>query len=170
MPRTPDEFPGERIEESGTLYISGSIFPSQIGELQYVSGSSATAGISTGFAFMQDDGVAFIRSGNINASDHERLRQLVHLSDEDGPRGSLFPSGYVRDTGPWPFPTASIWWTDSSRTIKYMQQTVVRNAQKLITTSSWQLFLVDGVTVTDSFTDVITYSGVFETSRTRTQP
>lgn len=109
-------------------------------------------------------------TGSLSPVVHEVLPQLVHLSDDDGPRGSLWPSGMVRDTGPQPFPTASIWWGDSTRTKKVVEQVVVRNAMRLIVTSSWRAYAVDGTTVVDSYTDVITYSGMFETSRTRTQP
>jgi hypothetical protein len=103
-----------------------------------------------------------------NGRTHELLRELVHLSAMDGPRGSLFPSGMVNDEGPWPFPTASIWWTDASRTTRYMDQYVVRSANRLILTSTWRVFQADGITVADSSTEVITYSGIFPISRTRT--
>ena len=159
--RTPDQFPGDRVEDA-ILIVSGTQYPVDIGEVSYVSG--------TGFAFKQDDGIALIRSGNINASDHEKLLQAVHLTDDNGPRGGLWSTGYVCDTGPWPFPTASVWWTDSTRTKRFMDQSVIRNVNRLIVSSSWRIFQSDGVTIADSYTDVITYNGVFETSRTRKQP
>jgi hypothetical protein len=109
-------------------------------------------------------------SGSITPFDHMLLRQLVHLADVDGPRGIEWASGYLREQGPFPFPTASIWWTDSSKSKKLMEQVVVRNPIRLITTSSWRVFDFDGVTVVDSFTDLITYRGVVETSRTRIEP
>ena len=56
MPRTPDEFPGERIEES-ILFVSGTQYPTKPGEVTYVEG--------VGFAFMQDDGLRTLSTGTM---------------------------------------------------------------------------------------------------------
>jgi len=111
-----------------------------------------------------------VPTGSMTPTQHELLLQLVHLANEDGPRGQLWTSGAVRDTGPWPFPTASIWWTDSTRAKKFLTNIVTRNSKQLIISSSWTVYQSDGVTVADSFTDSFVYNGVFETSRTRTTP
>ena len=109
-------------------------------------------------------------SGSLTPNQHELLRQLVHLADVDGPRGQLWTTGMFREQGPFPFPTASIWWTDSTRATKIMEQVVMRNSMRLIVSSTWRVFDVDGVTVVDSFTDLITYHRIFEASRTRMEP
>jgi hypothetical protein len=105
-----------------------------------------------------------------NAQAHELLKELIHLSDDDGPRGIQWPNNLVNDLGPVPFPTASIWWTDSSRTKKIVDAHVVRNPNKTPSTIQWKAYASDGVTVVESYTDTITYSGVFPTSRIRSQP
>lgn len=55
--RTPDEFPGERIEDT-ILLLSGAYVPSKIGEIAYVSGS--------GFQFLQDDGIHTLSTGSVD--------------------------------------------------------------------------------------------------------
>jgi hypothetical protein len=157
--RTPDEFPGDRIEDA-ILILTGSQFPVDIGELSYVSG--------TGFAFMQDDGIALIRSGNFNPTDHETLSQLIHLAEGGGP---FF--GYdncVKDSGPWPFITASVWWTDTTRTKKIVEKLIMRNPNSSPSTIQWVAYGHDGVSVVESMTDRILYSGAFEVSRSRSTP
>lgn len=101
---------------------------------------------------------------------HELLRQLIHLSDDDGPRGSQWSNNLVKDTGPQPFPTASIWYADSSRTQKIVEQIIVRNSNMIPLTIQWKAYALDGTTVVESYTDTFVYSGIFETSRTRSQP
>lgn len=162
MPRTPDQFPGERIEES-ILFESGSQFPEQSGEVLYATGTISGSGF-----FFNEEGVvsgpatSFIRSGS-----HAALRQLIHLADGGGPFEG-FASGAVEDQGPVPFPTASIWYTDSSRTKKIVEQLVTYNGNMTVATEQWKAYDVDGTTVLATVTDTITYQGVFETSRTRT--
>lgn len=157
--RTPDSFPGERIEDA-ILLLSGNVYPIDVGEVSYVSGA--------GLAIMQDDGIAFIRSGNFNPTDHQTLHQLVHLAEEGGP---FFGFGNpIQDEGPFPFPTASIWWTDSTRTKKIIEKLVTRNSNSSPATIQWQAFATDGVTVVESMTDKILYKGAFEVSRSRSSP
>ena len=156
MPRTPDEFPGERIEES-ILLLSGSEYPVQPGEFTYVAG--------VGFVFGQDDGNTLIRSGNLNEVDHSRIRQLAHFID-DGPSNG-FLTGAYKETLPFasPFPTMQIWWTSAAKVEKVLQLEVTRSGIYPVT-ESWKLF--SGSTVVETLTDVITYSGAFETTRART--
>ena len=157
MSSTPT-FPSQPIKV--LTFVSGSALPANVGQLTYVSGS--------GLAVMQDDGIAYIRSGNISAIDHSQLRQLVHLAEEGGPFEGF--AGAVKDTAPGPFPTGSVWWTDSSRTQKIVEKVIVRNANKTPATVQWKAYASGSNAVAASFTDTITYSGVFETSRTRTSP
>lgn len=161
MPHTLDQFPGERYEE--IVQFSGSQASGiNLGEQNYVSG--------VGFAFVQPDGVAYIRSGNINSFDHQGLRQLIHLAEEGGPWEGF--SSVIRDVGPSgsPFPTASIWWTDSSRQFKIVEKLIVRNPNKTPSTIQWKVYASGSTSPIVSMTDAITYVGIFETSRTRTIP
>lgn len=105
-----------------------------------------------------------------NAKIHETLQELIHLADDDGPRGAEWPNNLVYDIEPVPFPLYTIWWTDSGRTKKIVDQVITRNSRKLPVTVQWRAYATDGVTVVESYTDTITYTGVFETSRTRSQP
>lgn len=162
MPRTPDQFPGERIEES-ILFESGSTFPIRPGELFYVTGSVS----GSGFFFNEENKVSGPISRYIDSSSHASLRQLVHLTDEGGPFEG-FTSGAVLDTGPMPFPTASIWYTAASRTQKLVELLVIRNSNKLPITLQWKAYANDGVSVVTTVTDSISYQGAFETSRIRT--
>lgn len=157
MPRTPDYFPGER-EEEALLIVSGSDYPAKNGEITYVSGS--------GFKFYEEGSLRTLTTSSIDASDHAKLRQLIHLADGGGPFEG-FASGAVCDQGPSPFPTASIWYTDASRTQIIVSQAIVYNNNKTIATEQWVAYGTNGLPVA-VVTDNITYQGVFETSRTRT--
>lgn len=105
----------------------------------------------------------------IDSSEHQTLRQLVHLAEDGGP-WTGFGSSPLCESGPIPFNTASIWWTDSGKTKKIVQKSITRNANTTPATIQWQAFDVDGITVVESFTDTITYDGVYEVSRLRTSP
>lgn len=79
-----------------------------------------------------------------------------------------FPSGSVNDKGPFPFVTSSIWYTDATRTARIVDYTFVYNANKTLSQSIERQYASDGVTVSYTTTDTMTYSGVFEIGRTRT--
>lgn len=157
MPRTPDRFPGEREEESIQFDTTDPALPIFEGELRYVQG--------VGFVIYQS-GLATPIVGNFQ---HPSLRQLVHLADEGGPFEG-FASGAYQETLPSasPFPTSVIWWTSSAKTAKIVEETITYNPNKTIATDQWKVYDVDGVTVLATVTDTISYSGVFETNRTRT--
>jgi hypothetical protein len=124
---------------------------------------------------LSDPNAAYVLTGSTtsslpNAQPHELLQQLIHLADDEGPRGSQWANNLVKDTGPMPFPTASIWWTDGTRTKKIVDAVITRNALQLPLTVQWRAYASDGVTTVETYTDTILYSGVFEISRTRSQP
>lgn len=131
----------------------------QLGQVTYISGT---------FCFMQHDGIAMIASGNFGLADHEGLRQLIHLADGGGPFEGT--TGAVRETGPVPFPTASIWWVNSSKTLKVVEKLIVRNPNRTPKTIQWKVYASGSNTVAASVTDTITYQACFEVSRTRTIP
>jgi hypothetical protein len=161
MTQTPDDFPGQRNQDS-ILIVSGAIWPtSSVGVVTYVSG--------VGFAFNQDDGIALLRSGNFNPTDHEKLQQLVHLAD-GGPFVGFGTNNYVRDVGPRPFVTASIWWLDATRTKRIVDKYITRNPNSTPATIQWRAYASDGVTVVESMTDRILYNGAFEVTRSRSIP
>jgi hypothetical protein len=132
-----------------------------------------TNSVGSGGADVSGSYVLVNSSSNLpEGQEHELLQQLIHLSNDDGPRGIQWPNNLVKDTGPAgnAFPSASVWWTDSTRTKKVVEQQITRNSSQLPVTVQWLAYASDGVTVVESYTDTITYSGVIETTRTRSQP
>lgn len=156
MARTPNYFPGQ-LEEENILMLSGSDYPAGDGEITYVSGS--------GFRFYEE---GQIKNLGIQKEEHKTLRQLIHLAETGGPWGGF--TNPVRDIGPFPFHTATIWWTDSTRTKKIVQKLITRNCNQSPATIQWQAFDFDGTTVIESMTDHIYYKGAFEVSRSRSTP
>jgi hypothetical protein len=108
--------------------------------------------------------------GGITPADHETLRQLIHLADGVGGPMDGWPSGSFRELLPLgsPFPTLVTWWTDAGKTKKIVEKLITFDAQKRVTAIKWAVYDVDGTTVLAQVTDAISYSTVFETSRTRT--
>jgi len=111
--------------------------------------------------------IAFNSTG-ISEPIHKSLRHLIHFI-VDGP-GDGFPSGSYRETLPNgnPFPTSIIWWESSAKIKKILERTLTLNNQKNATMVVWKMYDTNGTTVLATATDSITYSGIFEVSRTRT--
>src|ERR1019366_5346919 len=91
-----------------------------------------TNSISIGGADASGSYVLVNSSSNLPAGqEHELLQQLIHLSDDDGPRGGQWPNNLVKDTDSTsPFPSGSVWWTDATRTKRVVSSTVTRNASQ----------------------------------------
>lgn len=163
------------LENSGT--ISHSSLDTYINATPYLIVSGAATRTPTSRALSQGSGITItdggalgdivisVTSSIVSAGTHRTLPHLVHLADVGGPFEGY--SGALKDAGPMPFPTASIWWTDATRTKKIVQKLVTRNANMSPVTIQWQTFATDGVTVAESMTDAITYDGVYEVSRSR---
>jgi hypothetical protein len=109
-----------------------------------------------------------LAGGGITATQHKALRHLIHFID-DGPAEG-FASGAYREILPFagPFPTSYVWWTSAAKTAKIVELSITYNVNKTPSTEQWKMYDTDGSTVLATVTDAITYSGVFETSRTRT--
>lgn len=106
-------------------------------------------------------------SGALTETAHRVLRQLIHFID-DGPAEG-FTSGAYREIVGGAFPTSVIWYTDSGKTDKIVEKTITwGTSPKVPTQIQWKVYDTDGSTVLATVTDAITYSGAFETSRTRT--
>lgn len=159
MGRTPDRQPGPSIEEELQLEDrTADGDPTVEGALRYVGGS---------FKMKDATGVFDARSGTgLSEAGHRILRQLIHFID-DGPAEG-FASGAYKETLPAGavFPTSEIWWESSSKLKKIVELTTTWTAV-LPTTEQWKIYDTDGATVLWTITDTISYSGVFETSRTR---
>lgn len=109
-----------------------------------------------------------VAGGGGPSAPHETLRQLIHLADGGGPFEGFVTGAYEEYTpSADPFPTSAIWWTDSGKTSKIVEQTVTYNGNKTINTSEWKVYDTDGTTVLATVTDAFAYSGIFELNRTR---
>lgn len=101
----------------------------------------------------------------ITADAHETLRQLIHFI-EDGPAEG-FDSGAYREITGTMFPSSVVWYTDSGKTDKIVEKLITWTGVNA-TSIQWKMYSTDGSTVLTTVTDAVTYSGIFETSRTRT--
>jgi len=63
-------------------------------------------------------------------------------------------------------PTSVIWYTDSGKTKKVVEK-LLTYTDILPATVTWKLYDTDGVTVLKTAVDTFTYSGIFESTRTR---
>jgi hypothetical protein len=161
VPRTPDRQPGALEEDEEIRLLANPTGPTVAGAFNYDG---------TDFKMRDAAGTFNPRTGGsgLTESQHRTVRQLIHLAEEGGPFEG-FPSGVYQETLPTgPFPTSVIWWTDSGKTDKIVEETITYNANKTINTDEWKVYDIDGSTVLATVTDTISYSGVFETSRTRT--
>lgn len=105
-------------------------------------------------------------SSGLTAAEHAAIHQLIHFID-DGP-AEFFSSGAYKVTAGTPFPSSETWYVDSTLAQTIVAKTITRNANTTPSTVQWQIFGLDGVSVLATVSDAISYSGVFETSRTRT--
>ena len=94
------------------------------------------------------------------------LRSLILFLTEGPATG--YPSGSFKEIVGGIFPSSVIWWTSAAKIAKIVEKTIVRNPNQTPSTVDWKLYASDGTTVIEAVTDAITYSGVIETSRTRT--
>jgi hypothetical protein len=159
MPTTPDRFPGAREEEELRL-APESTDPTTVGAMRNVSGA---------FRMRDNTGVF---DPNFGGSAHPILRQLIHFIDNGPAEG--FASAAFRETLPAasPFPTSVIWWESAAKLKKIVEKTITRSGGGATNVTPtpivWKVYDTDGSTVLATVSDAITYSGVFETSRTRT--
>jgi hypothetical protein len=102
-------------------------------------------------------------TGGLTVEGHKILRQLIHFID-DGPAEG-FTSGAYKETTGTVFPTSEIWWESSSKLKKILEHTVTWTGA-VPTTEVWKIYDT-AQTVLATVTDTISYSGIFETSRTR---
>lgn len=155
MPLTPDRHPGESDEE-GLILESQAIQPAVNGELRYVTGQ--------GFRFKEEGVVRGLSAagGGITADDHKVLLQLIHFIDEGPAEG--FTTGATKTVTGTVFPTQILW--KRADATKLVEQNITWTSAKP-TTIEWKMYAADGSTVLATVTDTISYSGAFETGRTR---
>ena len=111
-------------------------------------------------------------AGGLTESAHRTLRQLIHFVD-NGPAAGI-TSGAYRESLPSadPFPTTVTWWESSSKSKRIVEKTITRSGGGATNVTPtpvvWDIYDTDGTTKLATVSDAIAYSGVFETSRTRT--
>ena len=66
-----------------------------------------------------------------------------------------------------PFPALVVWWTSAAQTHKLLDKQIAYTGA-FPTSVTWRIYDTDGSTVLHTVTDAITYTGAFETTRTRT--
>ena len=106
-------------------------------------------------------------TSGITEGAHQSLRQLIHFIDEGPTVG--FASGAYREILPAgnPFHTSETWYTNSNKTDKIVELTIVRDSGQKPITEKWEIYDTDGFTVLETVIDSISYSGPFELDRTR---
>jgi hypothetical protein len=158
MPQTPDRTPGPSLEEELQLddrTADGN--PTVNGAVRYVSGDIVAK---------TPAGVVSLTAGGsgLNKAAHDILRSLIHFIDNGPAEG--FASGAFRETTGTVFPTAIVWWETAGKLKKIVEKNITYTGA-FPTTIEWKVYDTDGTTVLATVTDTITYSGPFETSRTR---
>jgi hypothetical protein len=147
---------GETVDE--ILFLDQVEDPPELGFVRLVNGA---------FKFKDNAGVFNPRTGGsgITADDHKILRQLVHFI-ESGPAEGFTTGAYCETTGTIK-PTAIVWWESSGKLKKIVERLITWTGVNP-TTDKWKVYdAADGTTVLWTVIDTISYSGVFETSRTR---
>lgn len=101
----------------------------------------------------------------LSAIQHEGLRQLIHFIDNGPAEG--FSSGAYRETTGTVFPTAIIWYDQVGVGKKKIVSKEIVWSGPFPATITWKMYDASEVLLA-TVTDTLTYSGPFETSRTRT--
>lgn len=118
--------------------------------------------------FNDADNSNVLLSDLLTAERHAALRQLIHLADGVGGPMEGWASGAYREVTGTVLPTAIIWWTSSGKTAKIVSKEITYTSTVFPSTITWKAYASDGSTVLATVVDTISYSGPFETSRTRT--
>lgn len=125
-------------EKDGELYLSSDLAPAQV----WIWYNGAWSGLSAG-------------AGSGATSIAVRFKYEDDVDD----------AGLYREITGSPFPSAIIWWTDGTKTVKVKEILITRNGSQNPTTVVYKFY--DNGVLAKTYTDTILYSGVFETSRTR---
>jgi hypothetical protein len=103
--------------------------------------------------------------GELTIEAHKALRQLIHFIN-DGPAEGFASGAYKEITGTV-FPTSIIWYNESGTSKKKIVEKLITWTGVVPTEITWNIYDSSEV-ITATVVDTISYSTVFETSRTRT--
>lgn len=151
---TPDRRPGPLDEDEGINLEPQAIAPTVNGEFRYVAG--------LGFRFFEEGVEKGLSGTGITEAQHKVLLNLIHFIDEGPAEG--FASGATKTIVGTVFPTQILW--KRADATKLVEQNITWTASKP-TTIQWKMYAANGTTVLATVTDTISYSGAFETGRTR---
>lgn len=152
MSRTPDRRPGILEEDEAIKLGAQAVVPTVNGEFRYVTG--------VGFRFFEEGSEKGLTG--ISEAQHKTLLQLVHFID-DGPAEG-FVTGATRTTTGTVFPSQILW--RRADATKPVEKNLTYTGA-FPTTIEWKIYAADGTTVLATVTDTVSYSGAFETGRTR---
>ena len=113
---------------------------------------------------VSQNGSAYGPLGTLDPATHETLRQLIHFIDE-GPANGFLSGAYREVTGTL-YPTAITWYDSAAPGHKKIVEKLITWTGVLPTTIAWNMYDATGALIA-TVTDIITYSGVYETHRTR---
>ena len=99
------------------------------------------------------------------AEAHAALRQLIHFIDNGPAEG--FASGAYRETIGTVYPTDVIWYDQAGPGRKKIVEKNITWNGVLVATVTWKMYDINEVLLC-TVTDIISYTGIYETSRTRT--
>lgn len=103
-------------------------------------------------------------AGFLTEAQHKTLRQLIHFIDNGPAEG--FTTGAYRQTTGTVFPSAIVWYDQAGVGKKKIVEKLISYTGVNPTTITWKVYDA-AETLLATVTDTISYSGVFETSRTR---
>jgi hypothetical protein len=114
-----------------------------------------------------------ISAGGITEAQHKTLRQLAHFIETNSPGEGFATGPYASEVLPSgnPFPTSETWFESAADkaagTGKICRWEGTYNANKTFATETWIVYKADGTSKAVEAVDTISYSGVFETGRSR---
>jgi hypothetical protein len=154
VPLTPDRRPGVLEEDEAIQLGQQAVAPTVNGEFRYVTG--------VGFRFYEEGVEKGLTGTGISEAQHKTLLQLIHFIDGGPAEG--FTTGATRTTTGTTFPSQILW--RRADATKLVEKNLTYTGA-FPTTIEWKIYAADGTTVLATVTDTITYSGAFETGRTR---
>lgn len=155
-------------DHNGINSVPVALGPDQLGFTTYSDGRfEFSASMKVGHAI---DQINRYLSGTLSGSSglQETDRKLILLADGHGPfegyPGSFHEFVYYKKV----FVSASIWYTDSTKTSKIMEQEMIYESGQIVPSYIYyRSFDTDGITISTEIVDTIFYDGVFEVSRSR---
>ena len=154
--------PGTIEEEEVKLIDDGSGVATVEGQMRYSGGA---------FSLYDSLGAYDPRAGGggLSETQHKTVRQLIHFVETNSPGGGFGAGPYISEVLPVgnPFPTSETWYTDSGKTLKICCWEATYNVNKTFATEKWAVYKSDGTNLAADATDTVSYSGIFETGRSR---